>query len=513
MHLRPILLSCALLAPAAFLACRSAPPARSVPNIQAPPVIVPASARTELALTIYSDSRNGGYAFVRESRKVRLPAGRFILKAPDVASGIVPQTTRFELATRDDSGWRGAGELYEQQYLYDQLGVQRLLQKAEGQRVTLSRWAGGRQGHEQTVSGVVVSATGPALVIRADNGELFSAEPFQRISLASLPPDLVEKPTLQWKVGSFESCDALLRLSYRAGDFSWNADYVIAFDPATSKADVEGWVTVSNLGDTSFDAAKLQVAAGKVHAIPVAATREGWVDAPTTAALTPAASAAHATEETLGELHLYTIEHPTDLPARSSKQVRFVLARTEPARLEAETRITAQSGAFPARLMLRFEHPRTGPLGVPLPAGEARTSVTALRGATVLVGTGRVDHTPAGEPWRVPMETDANQITRVIVRNMQRLGTDASGAVARRYDVELQVRNAGRSPMHRRLIFDPEGQRIARLSTLAGLKLEGPTRAVLELDLAPQQHKSFRLTVDLVNPAETVPKPDEDNEP
>ena len=105
--MRPILVHralggvlCALASLAAMASCHHRARPRVVPDLVAPAVVVPASARRALALTIYSGSRGSGgdgYAFIREERAVRIPAGRFSLRALDVGSTIVPETTRFEL--------------------------------------------------------------------------------------------------------------------------------------------------------------------------------------------------------------------------------------------------------------------------------------------------------------------------------------------------------------------------------------------------------------------------------
>lgn len=128
-----------------------------MPDIVSPSIDVPASARRALSLTVYA-GHGRGYAFVREDRAVRLHAGRFQLRALEVASTIVPETTRFELLSFDeDKKLRKAAELYEQRYLYDRLSPERLLEKSEGQRVTATWWAGGRSGHEQSLAGVLVT--------------------------------------------------------------------------------------------------------------------------------------------------------------------------------------------------------------------------------------------------------------------------------------------------------------------------------------------------------------------
>ncbi|MBI5537623.1 MAG: hypothetical protein HY898_33175 [Deltaproteobacteria bacterium] len=494
---------CALATFVVIASCHHRARPRVVPNVAAPPVIVPASARRALALTIYSGSRGAGgdgYAFIREERAVRIPAGRFSLRALDVGSTIVPETTRFELVSfTSDAKPQLAGELYEQRYLYDQLGPARLLEKSEGQRVSATWWAGGRSGHEQTLTGTIVSGRSPGM-IRTDAGEILALPSHARVSFAAVPPDLVEKPTLSWNVGSYEASDALLRLTYRAGRFDWQADYVVVLDRAASTADIEGWVTVVNQGDVAFDNAKLQLAAGEIHSVTPTFPGQVHLLSAAASAPPPAEPQPHATEEKLGEVHLYTIDHPTSLPARSSKQVRFVLARSVPLKLEARTSTRIQTGSYDATLTAEIEHGYKGGLAVPLPAGTVRTSTSSSQAILMQIGEQPTDHTPAGEPWRVPIAADPEQLTRVIVKNEAFSGRDRDGSAIYRCTVRYELVNRSRSPRHRRVVIEPDRGRILKLSQAPELRSEGPSRAVIETDLPAGATRAIELTLDRVDP-------------
>lgn len=489
-----------------------------MPDVIAPPVDVPVTARRALSLTVYA-GHGRGYAFVREDRAVRIHAGRFQLRALEVASTIVPETTRFELLSKDDDDkLRKAAELYEQRYLYDRLSPERLLVKSEGQRVTATWWAGGRSGHEQSVSGVLLTR-GREPVVRLDSGEIVPLSPGARFSFARIPEGLVIKPTLGWSVGSYEPADALLRLSYRANDFDWQADYIVVIDRAGASADIEGWITVTNPGDTAFDNAKLQLAAGEIHEAPPPPPR---AEAAYAAALdeVTAAPSPHATEERLGEVHLYTISHPTDLPARSTKQVRFVQALKIPVRLEAKSEPALATGSYESELVAVVDHKHDGPLGVPLPAGTARVSTLSSALLPVLVGENRTEHTPAGEPWKITVGPDAAQLTRVVVKEDRKTGSDRDGSGIWHTVVTYELRNGANAPRHRRIVIAPGNGRILRLSNAEGLRSEGPSRAALELDLRAGESRTIEVAIDRVDPYDRphpmpvgFPPPESDFEP
>ncbi len=476
-----------------------------MPDVLAPPVVAPASARKYLELTIYADGSGEGYAFVREARSVRVPAGRFVLSAPDIASDLVAETTRFRLLSNDEEGNEQlAAELYEQQYLYDRLTPQRLLEKSEGKQITAVWWAGLRKGRERSLTGTLVSST-KGVVLKLDSGEVVPLDQNVRLSLSALPTDLVTEPTLKWNVGSFEAANATLQLSYRANRFTWSADYIVMVNKDASKAHVEGWVSVENQGETTFEKAKLQLIAGKVNTVMPPEEFDAQPAFAAKALAMEDRDRTRANEETLGDLHLYTIEHPTTLPAHSSKQVRFVLAHDVPLTLVAETTIDVRTGSFPALLLARLDNKKKGPLGVPLPAGTARTNMQSSAGTAIQVGEGPVKHTPSGEPWRIPISDAENQLTSIRLDDKKLIGRNPAGETVIRYTLTLRLSNAAERTRLRRVVFDPGFRRIIGLPEGSGATLEGPKRLVLETKLNAGQTKSYRMVVDVAEPAR-VPK-------
>jgi hypothetical protein len=85
--------------------------------------------QTDLSVTVY----NSNVALVRDVRQIHLERGEFPLKFADVAAAIMPQTVHFRSLT-DPSKL----SVIEQNYEYDLLDPQRLLQKYVGHELTIS---------------------------------------------------------------------------------------------------------------------------------------------------------------------------------------------------------------------------------------------------------------------------------------------------------------------------------------------------------------------------------------
>ena len=86
--------------------------------------------QTEIAVTVY----NSNIALVRDVRQIRLAPGVFPLRFEDVAASINPATVHFRSLTDD-----AKLSVVEQNYEYDLLDPQKLLQKYVGKEVTLVR--------------------------------------------------------------------------------------------------------------------------------------------------------------------------------------------------------------------------------------------------------------------------------------------------------------------------------------------------------------------------------------
>src|SRR3984957_16574438 len=86
--------------------------------------------QTDLALTVY----NSNLSLVRDVRVLTLPAGESVLRFMDIAASINPATVHFRSLTDP-----AKLDVSEQNYEYDLLDPNKLLQKFVGREVTLVR--------------------------------------------------------------------------------------------------------------------------------------------------------------------------------------------------------------------------------------------------------------------------------------------------------------------------------------------------------------------------------------
>jgi hypothetical protein len=351
-----------------------------------------AADRSELGITVYS----GGFGLIRETRTLPLAKGRSELEFAGVAETIQPETVQVHAL--------GSANLrvLEQNYRYDLLSPDKLLEKYVGKNVRVLRWSESK-GRDEEREAVVLSA-GPPPILRI--GDEISWQFPGRISFPDIPKNLIAHPSLVWLLESGGE-KPKVEVSYLAQNLGWKADYVLVVDAGDTSGDFNGWVTLDNKSGAAYENAKLQLVAGDVHRVtperfPQSLAKRGMV-------MTEAA-APQFREEGLFEYHLYTLERPATLLENETKQIALLEAsgvklrkrlvlRGEPMWFRAQTgdRVTPSK----VSVSLEFENKAADHLGMPLPKGIIRVYKADSNGGRQFLGEDQIDHTPRDEKVRV----------------------------------------------------------------------------------------------------------------
>lgn len=349
-----------------------------------------ASARESVAVTAYNDD----LALVREVRKIELPrVGVGTLRFMDVPSAIDPRTVHLQAA-----GGTGRFDLLEQNYEYDLISPQKLMEKYVGKEVEVV--LRGSDLEERRVPAVLLSVNGGPVYRVGDRVLLFQSG---QVTLPSVPEDLVSRPTLVWTVDVTRKGRSRVEVSYLTGGVSWQADYVAVLAEEDTKLDLNGWVTVSNRSGAGFENALLKLVAGNVRRLRGTRFQASPMDR-------EKAAAPGFAQEELFEYHLYTLERPTTLKNNQSKQLALLSARGVP--VKKRLVLTGRAGWYRSEIgtltqperpevVLEFRNDAAHGLGMPLPKGTVRVYERDSSGAEQFVGEDAIDHTPAGETIRL----------------------------------------------------------------------------------------------------------------
>lgn len=357
------------------------------------------SGRESVAVTVY----NQNFAVVRETRKLGLRLGRgsglVELSFKDVAAHIQPETVRIHSLHR-----RSLFNVLEQNYRYDLLTPAKLLEKHVGKRVYVYRYHD-KTGVEEKKEAQVLSVEG-GVTLRID-GEVTTG--FQgRFAFKELPQSLLDKPTLVWLLET-DQPEQRVEVTYLTQNVGWRADYVLKLGPTDERADLNGWVTLNNQSGTSYENAALRLVAGDVNrlqppmpeASQTTSYREDVPQAPP-----------QFKQENLFEYHLYSLQRPTSILDKETKQVSLLQADG----LDVKKRLIFQGAHYYYRekhgqlatsqklgVFLEIQNSAKNRLGIPLPKGILRVYKADTSGALQFIGEDAIDHIPRDEKLEVKL--------------------------------------------------------------------------------------------------------------
>jgi hypothetical protein len=350
----------------------------------------------QVAVTVY----NRNLALVRDVRRLELPAGEVGLRFMDIAAKINPATVHIasETAPKDLA-------VLEQNYEYDLLNPQKLLDKYVGRELTLVQLqTENNSTHEVDIKARLL-ADNDNLPVWKIGDQIVTGIATDRYIFPDLPANLYSKPTLIWLLANRHSGPQTVEASYLTDDMNWNADYVLTLDKTERMADLNGWVTVTNSSGTAFRNAQLQLVAGAIHRVEEATVGATGGIRPEMAV--PAPSAPQFVQENISEYHLYTLDRRTTLANNESKQISLLQASDFP--VEKHLELHGQTFYYqnalprpesvkePVEVHLKFKNSQANSLGMPLPAGTVRVYEADSKGRMQFIGEDHIDHTPQDE--------------------------------------------------------------------------------------------------------------------
>ena len=212
---------------------------------------VGADKQSAIAVTIY----NNDLALVRDSRTVTLTQGENDLAFIEVSAGIRPETALL-------TGRGTPLDIVEQNFDFDLLTPQKLLEKSVGQTIRVVR-TNPETGADTTEDATVLSVAEGQVVLKI--GDRIEVTPPGRLVYSAVPANLRDRPTLVVKLASQQAGDVPVDLSYLTRGLSWAADYVAELSPDEKTLNLNGWVTLTNMSGIAYNNAKLQLVAGEVN--------------------------------------------------------------------------------------------------------------------------------------------------------------------------------------------------------------------------------------------------------
>ncbi|MBU6206118.1 MAG: hypothetical protein KGQ42_00370 [Alphaproteobacteria bacterium] len=434
---------------------------------------VAASAPQKLSVTVYrAPWRNGGsldlgnlggFALIKETRTVHLPAGESKLRFEGVVDGIIPESA---IVTGLPSG------VIEKNRDAALLSPSALMHAAIGSDVTL-RITNRKTGKVQAIPATVRSASEDGVVFQTAQGiqALQCSGMPETFTFARVPSGLSAQPTLSVLTRSTRAITATITLTYLAEHFDWAADYTATLNPDGRTLELGAWITLANANSISLPGAQTQIVAGRLNRaweqqffnpvprviarcwpsattstplheqgivlvrpygfeegarmrgdmIMVTAQKRGFLAmaVPAPAMAPPPPPPPPPPPEQLGDLKLYRIPFPTNIAANGMKQTRLLaqhgVAYTRLYRYEGPASPYVLGGSYYIQrtmLILKTHNDKAHQLGLPLPAGQVTVEQRQL-GRAMLIGQPELRDTAEDEDVELTLGPSSDVQVRV----------------------------------------------------------------------------------------------------
>ncbi len=335
---------------------------------------------SNLAITIYNDDR----AFIHDVREANATAGRQRLIYEGVPAHVITASVVPTFSGIDT-------RLYSQNYTYDLITLDSMLKNSINKTVAFYT-----NGKAPTLSkGTLLAYTPFVMVRQKGTGRIITLERATQVVFASVPPNMITRPSLVWNIETAKAGPLNIDLKYLTTGIRWQSDYVLNL--GKKHLDLVGWITVNNRSGVAYPHAQITCLAGDVNrARPQQPAARKYEKSLAMAAPAPAVQ-----EEAFSGYHIYTIPFRETIANNQQKQIRF---------LEKTDVNYAQYGQWTNRYFERngkqklhfantiaFVNTQDNNLGIPLPAGIVRMYQADHAGASHFIGSSRIHNVPEGE--------------------------------------------------------------------------------------------------------------------
>ena len=289
-----------------------------------------------LSVTVY----NNNLGVVKDLREMDLESGFSEISITDVAKLIDPTSVHIKFD----------GEVIEQNYQYDLVSLDKILQKYIDRDIRLV------SENNELVEGKLLSSLGNQVVLERRDGGLLMIPNIgkYRFSVEALPEGLITKPTLIWQINSNKSGSQDIEISYQTQGMNWHAEYVALLNKDDTKLDLNSWVSVGNNSGTTYKNAKLKLVAGDVNRVQD--FRRKYKGRDEIELMAMAADEAQFEEKEFFEYHIYDLKRPTTLAQNETKQISLFESENVDANKKYFYRLTGYNTKGKVNVIVEFSN-------------------------------------------------------------------------------------------------------------------------------------------------------------
>ncbi len=313
-----------------------------------------------LAQPVSLSVTNKNIALIEETRTFSLPAGVNPIELVDLPALLDPTSVHVEFS---DQSIR----LHEQNFAYDLLDIQKILEKSIGKTIRILHPDLG------TTSGILLSIESGMLVIETVDKEWRIIPNYTNGHLVIEEPpvnekDFVSRPTLLWLLESPSRTQVKAHMSYLTTGITWQAEYTAILNDKETKMSLAAWVILTNNSGKTFQEARLTLIAGDLNlssgSVPppmprrtVAYEMSKQMDAP-------------FQEREVFEYHSYHMDRKISIDNHQKKQLRLFPELNSG--ISKTFGYNYQKDLNDISVLISAKNTKKNGLGIPLPMGRIR---------------------------------------------------------------------------------------------------------------------------------------------
>ncbi len=383
--------------------------------------------QSQVEVTVY----NSNMGLIKDVRSLKLPVATGELRFMDVAASIIPETVHVKSLNHPNDL-----SILEQNYEYDLMNEQKLLDKYVGKTLKIQNWNPYQDKKDIVDAKLLSNNNGPIYEI---NNEIYLGYTGTKI-LPSLPENLIAKPTLMWMYENTAKDAHQLEVSYLTNNITWKADYIVVLNQDDTSGNLSGWVTIDNKSGAAYKDASLKLVAGEVNRVEQQNDLEFGLMKRSGVRLE--AKTSQFEEQGFFEYHIYDLQRKTTIKDNQTKQINLLEANN--AKVQKELLTYGQSYYFtglyrdqdmkqPVNVYVKFKNSKENNLGMPLPAGIMRLYKEDKDKKLQFIGEDSIKHTPKDEEVKLKI----GEAFDVVVERKQ---TDYKVISNRVFETEWEVK-------------------------------------------------------------------------